>query len=139
MKFTSGVPGLLPQQEQNSLSTYLSLQTQKRITIDLLQHLRNPHAGPTFATLFDHAFAWSARRPGNAIRSAQLLGMPTPDDDDEEILKAVLRYQLLARRKLPSILDKLAQKKYEPTASPGSADTYMMTLFDNTIREIFIA
>jgi hypothetical protein len=129
---------MLPEREQKNLTTTLSLQTQKRIAVDLLQHLRNPQARPTFDTLFDHAFAWTARRLENAIRNAQLLGMPTRDGDQDEIRKAMLRILTSSRHKLPLILDKLAQKKYDATAKADSSATYMMTLFDKIIREMFV-
>ncbi len=43
-----------------------------------------------------------------------------------------------SRHKLRTILAKLAQKRFEATESPDSSDTYMMKLFDNIIREMFV-
>lgn len=121
-----GLFEMLPQREQSALSTNLSLQTQKRIALDLLRHLRNSQARPTFDTLFDHAFAWSARRLENNIRNKQLLGIPTLVDEEEkeekEILKTMLQLLTTSRHKLRSILAKLAQKKFEATESPDSSD-----------------
>ena len=127
----------LPQSEQNQLSTTLSLHTQKRIAIDLLRHLRNPQARPSFDTLFDHSFAWYARRLENAIRNSRLLGMPTRNNDEEEIFKAMLRIMTTSRQKLRPILQELAQNKYG-TTGPDGPDNSLMTLFDSIIREMFV-
>ena len=127
----------LPQSEQNQLSTTLSLHTQKRIAIDLLRHLRNPQARPSFDTLFDHSFAWYARRLENAIRNSKLLGMPTRNNDEEEIFKAMLRIMTTSRQKLRPILQKLAQNQYG-TTGPAGPDNSLMTLFDSIIREMFV-
>jgi len=129
---------MLPQREQSELSTNLSLQTQNRIAVDLLRHLRTPQARPTFDTLFDHAFAWSARRLENTIHNTHLLGMPTRLDDKEEILKAMLQMLTTSRQKLQLILQQLGQTKFEATASPDSCDNYLMSFFDNIIREMFV-
>jgi hypothetical protein len=127
---------MLPEREQKALSTNLSLQTQKRIALDLLLHLNNPQARPTFDTLFDHAFAWSARRLENAFRNAQLLGMPTLDDDEKDIFKAMLQILTTSRNKLPMILNRLAERRYAPSAP--ESENYMMTLFDNVIKEMLV-
>ncbi|MBA2525275.1 MAG: hypothetical protein H0V18_05745 [Pyrinomonadaceae bacterium] len=127
----------LPQSEQSQLSTTLGQHTQKRIAIDLLRHLRNPQARPSFDTLFDHSFAWYARRLENAIRNSKLLGMPTRNNDEEEIFKAMLRIMTTSRQKLRPILQKLAQNIYG-TTGPDGPDNSMMTLFDSIIREMFV-
>ena len=127
---------MLPEQEQKALSTNLSLQTQKRIALDLLLHLNNPQARPTFDTLFDHAFAWSARRLENAFRNSQLLGMPTRDDDEKDIFNTMLHIITTSRNKLPMILNRLAEKTYAP--SGPAHENYMITLFDNIIKEMLV-
>ncbi len=131
----------LPEREQKALSTNLSLQTQKRITLDLLRHLRNSQARPTFETLFDHAYAWSARRLENNIHKQQLLGMPSLNDEEDKeekaILKTMLQLLTTSRHKLRPLLAKLAEKRVA-TANPDSPDNYMMKLFDNIIREMFV-
>lgn len=50
----------------------------------------------------------------------------------------MLQLLTTGRHKLRSILAKLAQKKFEATESPDSSDNYMMKLFDNIIREMFV-
>jgi len=53
-------------------------------------------------------------------------GIPTLVDEEEkeekEILRTMLQLLTTSRRKLRSILAKLAQKKFEATESPDSSD-----------------
>ena len=127
----------LPQSERNQLSTTLSLHTQKRIAIDLLRHLHTPQALPSLDTLFDHSFAWYARRLENASRNAKLLGLRTHNNDEEEIFKTMLRIMTTSRGKLRPILSKLAQNQYG-TTGPDGPDNSLLTMFDGILRESFV-
>jgi hypothetical protein len=61
----------------------------------------------------------------------------TRENDEEEILKAMLQIITTSRQKLRPILQKLAQNKYG-TTGPDRPDNSIMTLFDSIIREMFI-
>jgi len=93
--------------EQTRIMTKLSLETQKRIALDLLDHLTTPPARPTFDYLFDHAFTWlRIRAESNVARH------PLSATYENDLLRVIHKLPQTSRTRGNALLADLQRKDF---------------------------
>jgi hypothetical protein len=95
--------GGMGKEEQQYLSTHLSIETQKRISLDLAKHLATDQARPSFDCLFNHAFTWFRIRLENNVTTNALSGI------EEDLLPVLRKLPTTSRRKGILMLARLQQ------------------------------
>ena len=86
--------------EREQLTTNLSINTQKRIALDLLKHLCSPKARPAFDFLFDHAYTWLTARLETNVCVDKVTGI------EKDLLPVLYRLPNTNRHKvLPLLAD----------------------------------
>jgi len=98
--------GGMGEEEKQYLSTHLSIETQKRISLDLVKHLVTDQARPSFDCLFNHAFTWFRIRLENNIRTNALSGIET------DLLPVLKKLPTTSRTKGIFMLARLQQTDY---------------------------
>src|SRR6185369_13859923 len=114
----------LGDEEKKALTTNLSINTQKRIALDLLKHLTNPKARPAFDCLFDHAYTWLIIRLETNIHIDKVTGI------EKDLLPVLNRLPNTNRRKFPQVLADLKQTDHSQiVGKPNDAlDTFGLLL-----------
>jgi hypothetical protein len=90
-------------EERRQLTTEFSIETQKRIALDLVKHLTTAQARPTFDCLFDHAFTCLAIRLESNVRDNKVIGC------ERELLEVLHKLPHTSRRKGLLMLKALQQ------------------------------
>jgi hypothetical protein len=80
-------------EERRQLATAFSMETQKRIALDLVKHLTTAQARPTFDCLFDHAFTCLAIRLESNVEHNRVIGC------ERELLEVLHKLPHTSRRK----------------------------------------
>jgi hypothetical protein len=96
----------LGEDEKEELTTNLSINTQKRIALDLLKHLCSPKARPAFDCLFDHAYTWLTARLETNIHLDKVTGI------EKDLLPVLNRLPNTNRHKVQRLLADLARTKH---------------------------
>ena len=93
----------LGEHEKEQLTTNLSINTQKRIALDLLKHLTTPQARPSFDYLFNHAYTWLTFRLESNTHFERVSGV------EKDLLPVLNRLPNTSRRKGQLMLADLAR------------------------------
>ena len=96
----------LGEDEKEQLTSNLSINTQKRIALDLLKHLSTPKARPAFDYLFDHAYTWLTARLESNIYFDKVTGI------EKDLLPVLNRLPNTSRHKVQQLLADLARTNH---------------------------
>jgi hypothetical protein len=89
--------------ERRQLATAFSIETQKRIALDLVRHLATAQARPTFDCLFDHSFTCLTLRLESNVRANEVIGC------ERELLEVLHKLPRTSRRRGLLMLKALQQ------------------------------
>ena len=96
----------LGEDEREHLTTNLSINTQKRIALDLLKHLAGAQGRPAYDYLFDHAYTWLIIRLQTNIDVDRVTGF------EKDILPVLNRLPNTSRHKAHLMMADLARTNH---------------------------